>query len=119
MSETRSIDLHARTVAEAIGEFVRFYNTCVKSGYRGRLEVIHGYGSSGSGGAIREELRNYLKAHAETFGAFLAGESLRNPGVTVLFPGETLAAIPSSQEAGLSSVLRDRPYGSSTKRRRS
>ena len=54
MSESRSIDLHERTVAEAIREFVRFYNACVRNGYRGRLEVIHGYGSSGSGGVIRE-----------------------------------------------------------------
>ena len=48
-------------------EFVRFYNACVRSGYRGRLEVIHGYGSTGGGGVIREELRRFLKAHAEIF----------------------------------------------------
>lgn len=94
MSESRSINLHNFTVAEAIREFVRYYNSCVRSGYRGRLEVIHGYGSSGSGGAIREELRRYLKAYEEIFGEYLAGESLRNPGVTVLYPRETLAAMP-------------------------
>jgi DNA-nicking Smr family endonuclease len=66
MSETRSIDLHNFTVAEALREFVRFYNNCVRSGYRGRLEVIHGYGSTGGGGVIREELRKYLKAHSES-----------------------------------------------------
>ena len=73
---------------------MRFYNGCVRSGYRGRLEVIHGYGSSGSGGVIREELRRYLKAHAAIFGEFLAGESLRNPGVTILYVKETLAPPP-------------------------
>lgn len=108
MSENRSIDLHNCTVAEAIREFVRFYNSCVRSGYRGRLEVIHGYGSSGSGGAIREELRRYLKAHAETFGEYLAGESLRNPGVTILYPRETLAAMPLGQGAGVSSMRHKR-----------
>ena len=104
MSESRSIDLHERTVAEAIREFVRFYNACVRSGYRGRLEVIHGYGSSGSGGTIREELRRYLTAHSEIFGEFLAGESLRNPGVTILYPGEALAAMPMGLGGGFSSM---------------
>ena len=106
MSESRSIDLHERTVAEAIREFVCFYNNCVRSGYRGRLEVIHGYGKSGCGGVIREELRKYLKAHAETFGEFLAGESLRNPGVTILYPKETLAALPQGMGGGYSSIRR-------------
>jgi dsDNA-specific endonuclease/ATPase MutS2 len=104
MSESRSIDLHNFTIAEAIREFVRFYNACVRSGYRGRLEVIHGYGSNGSGGVIREELRKFLKAHEETFGEFLAGESLRNPGVTILYPRETLAAMPLGLGGGISSV---------------
>jgi dsDNA-specific endonuclease/ATPase MutS2 len=109
MSESRSIDLHNFTVAEALREFVRFYNACVKSGYRGRLEVIHGYGSMGGGGVIREELRKYLKAHAETFGEFLAGESLRNPGVTILYPGDSLAMIPHGPNAGFSSIPRMKP----------
>jgi dsDNA-specific endonuclease/ATPase MutS2 len=104
MSETRSIDLHNFTVAEALREFVRYYNNCVRSGYRGRLEVIHGYGSMGGGGVIREELRRFLKAHEETFGEFLAGESLRNPGVTILYPRESLAAMPHGQGAGFSSA---------------
>lgn len=108
MSESRSIDLHTRTVAEAIREFVRFYNNCVRSSYRGRLEVIHGYGSSGSGGAIREELRRYLKAQEEIFGGFLAGESLRNPGVTILYPGDTQAPMPSDMGSGLYSGRRGR-----------
>ena len=91
---SRSIDLHNCTVPEAILEFVRFYNSCVRSGYRGRVEVIHGYGSSGVGGTIKNELRAYLAAHEEIFGEVLFGESLRNPGVTILYPRETPA--PSS-----------------------
>jgi dsDNA-specific endonuclease/ATPase MutS2 len=108
MSESRSINLHNLTVAEAIREFVRFYNACVRSGYRGRLEIIHGYGSSGSGGVIREELRRYLKVHEEIFGEFLAGESLRNPGVTILYPRDTLMPMPPGQSAGFSSARRNR-----------
>ena len=93
MNPSRSIDLHNCTVPEAIREFVRFYNGCVRSGYRGRIEVIHGYGSAGVGGTIRAELRRYLKSHAEIFGEYLAGESLRNPGVTILYAKETLAPL--------------------------
>jgi len=109
MPKTRSIDLHNFTVAEALREFVRFYNHCVRSGYRGRLEVIHGYGSTGGGGAIREELRRYLKAHSEIFGEFLAGESLRNPGVTILYPGDTPATMPPAPGAAFSSIPRIKP----------
>jgi hypothetical protein len=99
MIPSRSIDLHQCTVAEAIREFVHFYNACVRSGYHGRIEVIHGYGSSGVGGAIRLQLRHYLAAHAEKFGAFLAGDSVGNPGVTILYPKETLAALPPGRGA--------------------
>lgn len=88
---TKSIDLHNCTVAQAIHEFVRFYNACVRSGYRGRIEIIHGYGSSGVGGSIKTELRRYLAAHDDIYSQFLPGESLRNPGVTILYAGETPA----------------------------
>lgn len=94
MTQTRSIDLHSFTVAEALREFVRFYNQCVRSGYRGRIEVIHGYGSSGSGGRIRAALRDFLAGHGEIFGEFLAGESLRNPGVTIVYAKDTPAPAP-------------------------
>jgi DNA-nicking Smr family endonuclease len=104
MKDFRSIDLHKFTVPEAMREFVRFYNACMRSGFRGRLEVIHGYGSSGVGGSIREELRRYLKAHAAIFGEFLAGESLRNPGVTILYVKETQAPPPRGPGAGFSSA---------------
>jgi DNA-nicking Smr family endonuclease len=108
VTSSRSIDLHNFTVAEALREFVRFYNACVRSGYRGRIEVIHGYGSNGTGGVIREELRKYLAAHAEIFGEFLAGESLRNPGVTIVYAKETLAPLTLGQGAVPSSGGRRR-----------
>jgi len=94
MTQSRSIDLHNCTVPEAIREFVRFYNASVRGGYHGRMEIIHGYGSSGVGGAIKQELRKYLTAHEDKFGAFLAGDSVGNPGVTILYPRESLAAVP-------------------------
>jgi hypothetical protein len=94
MTESQSIDLHQRTVPEAMRAFVRFYNDCVRSGYRGRIEVIHGYGSTGSGGVIRKKLREYLAAHAEKLGSFLAGDGLGNPGVTIVYAKKLLPASP-------------------------
>ncbi|MGA3135611.1 MAG: Smr/MutS family protein [Terracidiphilus sp.] len=113
MNAFRSIDLHNFTIQEAMREFVRFYNACVRSGYRGRIEVIHGYGSNGVGGSIRQELRTYLKAHAETFGEYLAGESLRNPGVTILYAKESLAPLPQGQGSMPVSGGRKRRFGGS------
>lgn len=108
MTSTKSIDLHNFTVSEALREFVRFYNACVRGGYRGRVEVIHGYGSNGVGGTIKQDLRAFLKAHSEIFGEFLAGESLRNPGVTVLYVKETLAPLQLGQGSTPSSGGRRR-----------
>jgi hypothetical protein len=103
MTESRSIDLHHRTVPEAILEFVRFNNACIRSNYRGRIEVIHGYGSTGAGGVIRKKLREYLAAHAESFGSFLAGDGLGNPGVTIVYPKKLLPA--SLESGGAGSLL--------------
>ena len=103
MIESRSIDLHHHTVAEAIREFAHFCNACVRNNYRGRVEVIHGYGSTGAGGAIRKKLREYLAAHAECFGAVLPGDSLGNPGVTIVYPQKLLPA--PTQGGGATTLL--------------
>jgi hypothetical protein len=103
MTESRSVDLHHRTVAEALREFIRFYNDCLRGNYRGRIEVIHGYGSTGSGGVIRKKLREYLAAHAESFGSFLDGDGLGNPGVTIVYPKKLLPE--TAGGGGASSLL--------------
>jgi hypothetical protein len=97
MNVSRSIDLHDCTVQEAISKFLDFYNTCVRSGYRGRIEVIHGYGSTGVGGIIKQELRKYLAANTERIEQFIAGDLVGNPGVTILYPKRTLKASPQGQ----------------------
>lgn len=61
------IDLHGLTVPEAIAEYVGAHNRLMARGYRGKVEVIHGYGSSGEGGVIREKLRAFLAAHRDRF----------------------------------------------------
>jgi hypothetical protein len=118
MNSNRSIDLHNFTVTEAMREFIRFYNAQVRSGYRGRIEVIHGYGSNGVGGTIRQELRTYLKAHAEIFGEYLAGESLRNPGVTILYAKDALAPLGHGRGPVIPSAGSSRTFGGSAGPRR-
>jgi hypothetical protein len=79
---TRTIDLHGLTVDEAMRHFVSSYNALFENGYRGRIEVIHGYGSSGEGGAIRRKLRSFLAANRDRFKLVSDGDSRGNPGVT-------------------------------------
>jgi hypothetical protein len=98
----RTIDLHGFSVEEAMYEFVSFYNKCVKGGYRGRIEVIHGWGSSGSGGAILRKLRDYVAENSGRFESVTDGGDIGNPGVTILYPKQLVPAFPeptSSQNA--------------------
>ncbi|MGB8260047.1 MAG: Smr/MutS family protein [Terracidiphilus sp.] len=84
MSPSRSIDLHQRTVRQAIADFIAFYNGCLRQGYRGRIDVIHGYGSSGTGGLIKAELRAFLEARATCFDRIVYEPG--NPGMSAVYP---------------------------------
>ena len=59
------LDLHGLTVAEAIEQFVQGYNTLIDRDQYGCWKVIHGYGSTGKGGAIRAKLRAFLDEHLD------------------------------------------------------
>ena len=79
-NEVPEIDLHGYSVMDALAHFAEWYNGHLKSR---TLKVIHGYGSTGSGGAIREALRrvldqnrNLLRYHSPT----------GNMGVTIILP---------------------------------
>ena len=87
---TRQIDLHGRSLMEAMSAFVTFYNDRLRSGYRGRIEVVHGYGSSGAGGVILQELRSYLTANAGRLEQFIPGGSVGNLGLTIVYPKKVL-----------------------------
>jgi hypothetical protein len=89
---SRTLDLHGFGASEALGKFVEFYNECVRSGYRGPIEVIHGYGSTGAGGVIQQELRKFLSAHSSCLEMLILGESIGNPGLTKVFPMKLLPA---------------------------
>ena len=57
------------------------YNQHVQRG-RGCIDVVHGYGSSGTGGVIKRRLRALLAANAGQL-SFVRGEDLdQNPGHT-------------------------------------
>ena len=87
---TRTLDLHGLTVRQAMDKFVECANECVSSGKRVRVEVIHGWGSSGSGGAILRELRRFVQRHSDCFESVVEGEGLGNPGVTIVYPKRVL-----------------------------
>ena len=84
---TNEIDLHGFTQIEAVEALVKYYNRQVKSGDCSRIDVIHGYGSSGEGGALRVRIRGFLARHADCL-RFELGENFPplNPGKTLVFP---------------------------------
>lgn len=94
---SRTIDLHGLTVNEAIATFVERYNGLFAEGYRGRIEVVHGYGSSGEGGVIRRQLRAFLSAHRDRLKHLSEGDALGNPGVTYV---EAKGRMPAMRGAG-------------------
>ncbi len=98
MTKSQSIDLHGCTVTEAMAKFVDFYNSSVRSGYRGCIEVVHGYGSSGVGGKIQQELRRYLAKNSERLEIYVPG-NLGNPGITRVYPKKLLPASEKSDQA--------------------
>ena len=82
-----SIDLHGRTWAESLTELIAAYNRVLASGASSDvLEVVHGYGSTGTGGTLRRRVRSFLAAHSDRL-EFQPGEDADgNPGHTLVMP---------------------------------
>lgn len=83
-----TVDLHGKTWAEALGDFISFYNASVpdRASSAPTLEVVHGYGSTGSGGVLRTRLRSFLGKYPECL-EFTPGEEIDdNPGHTFVTP---------------------------------
>lgn len=95
------IDLHGYTVAEAIEQFVQHYNARVDNNQFGCWKVIHGYGSSGRGGAIRTKLRAFLDQHLDKL-RYEAGEDYGDPGWTWVYPKVRL---PDQRERMAAAIL--------------
>ena len=83
----RTLDLHGKTWDDALATFVEFYNAMLRAPSAGatvRIDVVHGYGSTGPGGVLRTRLRSYLEANA-LFLDFRFGEHLDgNQGHTLV-----------------------------------
>lgn len=97
IASDHEIDLHEKTWTEALPEFIAFYNEAVQragGGTPARLNVIHGYGSSGSGGVLRKRLRIFLQEQADHDRLeFTSGEYAdSNPGHTLVQPLQQLPA---------------------------
>lgn len=85
------IDLHGLTRVEAIEKLVEFYNSRVNKGNKDRFYVIHGYGSTGTGGILLKAVRGFLKRN-EAYLEFEAGEDsfAQNLGQTIVYPRKSL-----------------------------
>jgi hypothetical protein len=79
------LDLHGLTVAEAMEQFVQDYNSRVNQNRLGCFKVIHGYGSSGTGGVIRIKFRVFLNEHLDKL-RYEAGDDYGDPGWTFVYP---------------------------------
>ena len=90
-----SVDFHGKTWSEALAEFLDLYNRALRSegGATVTLDVVHGYGSTGTGGAMRVRIRSFLERYPRHL-EYMAGESVDgNPGHTVVLPVQPLPAI--------------------------
>ena len=86
--DSLDLDLHGKTWAEALEEFVDAYNRAVQPGGHTcrTLNVIHGYGSTGSGGVLRTRFRKFFESNSERL-EFTPGEKVStNPGYTLVTP---------------------------------
>ena len=101
-----TLDVHGLTWSQARETFVERYNEAVRdagTGVARRLDVVHGYGSTGEGGVIRRRLRKLLE-RSEAYLEFTLGESLdSNPGHTVVAPLKPLPA----RDQELAELVRD------------
>ncbi|MDA1095768.1 MAG: Smr/MutS family protein [Chloroflexi bacterium] len=83
----RTLDLHGKTWDEALATFVEFYNAMVRAPSGSttvRIDVVHGYGSTGPGGVLRQRLRLFLEANT-LFLDFRLGEHVDgNQGHTLV-----------------------------------
>ncbi len=103
--ENLDLDLHGKTWAEALQEFVEAYNKAVQPGGHAcrTLRVIHGYGSTGGPGVLRSRFRRFLEKHEARL-EFTPGEKADgNPGYTTVTPKYPLPGA----DAALCELVRD------------
>ena len=99
------LDLHGKTWAEALEEFVDAYNGAVRRGGRSSraMHVIHGYGSAGGPGILRTRFRRFLEKYDSQLEFTLGEKADGNPGYTIVTP---LQPLPGA-DAALSELVWD------------
>lgn len=103
--ENLDLDVHGKTWAEALQEFVEAYNKAVQPGGHAcrTLRVIHGYGSTGGPGILRTRFRNFFERNEGRL-EFKPGEKADgNPGYTTVTPKYPLPGA----DATLCELVRD------------
>ena len=89
------INLHDYLAGEALETFISYYNREVSHTAFGSIKVIHGWGSSGTGGIIRTMLRGLLKKYPDKV-EFVTGEDRSDDqGYTIVYP---LSSLPTLEE---------------------
>ena len=89
------------SVDEALSAFRTAYSRSLAWGCRS-LRVIHSYGASGEGGAIKKRIRGLLERHPDLV-RYTPGESYGNPGESVVYP---LRALPDAERDLRGEILR-------------
>jgi hypothetical protein len=80
------VDLHRKSVDEAMTVFTRKYSECLRSGARVVLDLIHGQGGVTRTSKIRKKLRAYLHAHRVSVKYILGEQFDKNAGHTLVWP---------------------------------
>lgn len=66
-SQHQGIDLHGLPVDAALRSLVAHCNRLFRSGYRGWVTVVHGYGSTTGHGVIKQRVRTLVTHHIDAF----------------------------------------------------
>lgn len=78
----QTLDVHGLKSVEALLALKKLHQRLVDTGFRGRLLVVHGYGSGGTGGVLRTKLRKWMdEEQIEYLCGELAGG---NPGTSIV-----------------------------------
>jgi hypothetical protein len=93
------------TCDDAIRFFIKKYNEVFKNGYRGKIEVIHGYGSGGKGGVIKKRLRTFLTENKNSLNFVIDA----NPGVTFVTPMKSIPDMKNAISRDLLKFCKDSP----------
>ena len=91
----RILDLHGLTWAEAEASFIEFYNQTLRQAGKGvvGLDVVHGYGSTGTGGVLCTRLRRLLGRREACLNFQIGEKADGNPGHTIVVPLKPLPSL--------------------------